>query len=98
MSDIGNPIAVGVVTGNPDAVTAKLSRGARMICELETEEAPLIGYVTVGIFADGTYSLGFKTPEDHVIGATLFTAYVKEVIQREMTGQFAAEDYVRDHL
>lgn len=32
------------------------------------------------------------------MGPTLFCAFVKEIIERTMTGQLAAEDYVKEHL
>ena len=98
MSDLGHPYAVEAAS-DPDSLRGKLSRSARMLIENETEEAPLIGYVNVAVYSDGTYSLGFQCPEDHpFLGPTLFTAYVKEVIEREMTGQMAADDYARENL
>lgn len=75
------------------------ARSGRIIAEMSTEEAPLIGHVTIGIYADGTYSCGFKMPEDQpFMGPTLFCAFLKTVIEREMTGKLAADDYAKEYL
>lgn len=100
MTSIGNIRAVEA-SSDPDGLPGKLARCARIMAEIETDEAPLIGFVTVAIYGDGAYSTGFQCPdaESHPFcGATLFTAYVKEVIERKLTGQQAAEDYVREYL
>jgi len=98
MSDIGNLQAVDA-SRDPDGLPRKVSRSARMLIENGTEDAPLIGFASVAVYADGCFSMGFQCPEGHpFMGAALFTAYIKEVIEREMTGQMAADDYVREHL
>lgn len=82
-----------------DSYTAAAARSGRILAEMSTEEAPLVGHLAIGIYADGTYSRGFKMPTDQpFIGPTLFCAMLKEIIAREMTGQLAAEDYAREYL
>jgi len=99
MSEIGNPIAIAALGSGDDSNPAALTRGARALCELETEEAPLIGHVQIGVFADGRYSIGYRIPDDHpLLGTTLFCAMVKEIIAREMTGKLAADDYAKANL
>ena len=98
MSDIGNLRAIDAI-GNTDSIVARVSRSARMLIEHGTDEAPLIGFATVAVYGDGGFSLGFQCPEDHpFLGPTLFTAYLKEIIEREMTGQMAADDYAKEYL
>ncbi len=97
MSDIGNLQAV-TADGDPDSLPGKVSRSARMLIENGTDDSPLVGFITIGVFGNGCYSCGFQCPEDHLIGPTLFTAYVKEVVARELTGVMAADDYTQEYL
>lgn len=100
MTEIGNIRAVDA-TGDPDSLAGKIARSARFMAENATDEAPLIGFVTVAIYGDGAHSIGFQCPdaETHPFcGPTLFTAYVKEVVERKLTGEQAADDYAREYL
>lgn len=98
MTDIGNIRAVTATDGE-DTIDAKISRSARLLIENETDEAPMIGFATFAVYGDGTFSLGFQCPEEHpFLGPTLFTAYLKEIIEREMTGRMAADDYAKEFL
>lgn len=82
-----------------DSGLEMVARSGRRMAEMSTDEAPLVGHVTIGIFADGTYSCGFKMPEDQpFIGPTMFCAYIKEIIQRELTGKLSADDYAKEYL
>jgi hypothetical protein len=98
MSEVGNLRAVEGVQGDPDKLPAKVARCARIMAENQTEGSDLIGFVTVAVYSDGAYSCGYQCPEDHLIGPTLFTAYAKEVIERQLTGAMAAEDYAKEFL
>ena len=96
MTDKMHVIDTGFVE---DGYLEMAARSGRIIAEMSTEEAPLIGHVTIGIYADGTYSCGFKMPEDQpFMGPTLFCAFLRTVIEREMTGKLAADDYAKEHL
>lgn len=100
MTQIGNLQAVEAA-GDPDSLAGKIARSARILAENATDEAPLIGFVTVAVYGDGAYSVGYQcpTPETHPFcGPALFTAYAKEVIERELTGQAAADSYAREFL
>lgn len=82
-----------------DGYLEMAARSGRILAEMSAEGSELIGHVTIGIYSDGTYSCGFKMPTDQpFMGPTLFCAFVKEIIERTMTGQLAAEDYVKEHL
>lgn len=82
-----------------DANCAAAARSGRVLAEMSTDEAPLIGHISIGIYADGTYSCGFRMPDDQpFMGPTLFCAFVKEVIQRELTGRLSADDYAKEYL
>jgi hypothetical protein len=98
MTEIGNLRASEAPVGDPDSLPAKVSRSARILIENGTEEAPLIGFVAIAVYGDGGFSCGFQCPENHLIGPTLFTAYAKEVIARQMTGVMAADDYAKEYL
>ena len=100
MTDIGNLKAVEA-SGDPDSLSGKVARSARILAENATDDAPLIGFVTVAIYGDGAHSIGYQCPtiETHPFcGPVLFTAYIKEVIERNLTGQQAADDYAREFL
>ncbi|MEC3912361.1 hypothetical protein U5A82_18340 [Sphingobium sp. CR2-8] len=59
---------------------AMAARSGRILAEMSTEGSELIGHVTIGIYSDGTYSCGFKMPDDQpFMGPTLFCAFIKEV-------------------
>jgi len=99
MTEVGNLAAIEGLTGDPDSMPAKVMRAGRCLAEYHTVETPLIGHVSIGIFADGTYSCGFQCPEDHgLFGPILFTAYIKEIIERELTGKQSADDYAKEFL
>lgn len=83
-----------------DPGLAAAARSGRLIAEMATEDNPLIGHLTIGIFADGGYTCGYRMPNgpEHFIGPTLFVAFLKEIISRKLTGSLAAEDYAREYL
>lgn len=82
-----------------DSHLAMAARSGRIIAEQSEEGSELVGHVTIGIYSNGTYSCGFKMTEDHpFLGPTLFCAMVKEIIEREMTGKLAADDYAKEFL
>ncbi len=100
MTEVGNLRAVEAAN-DPDSLPGKVARSARILAENATDEAPIIGFVTVAIYGDGAYSVGFQCPDATThpfCGPALFTAYVKEVIERQLTGQQAADDYAREFL
>lgn len=75
------------------------ARSGRILAEMSHEGSELIGHVSIGVYSDGSYSCGFKMPDDQpFMGPTLFCAFVKEVIEREMTGKLAADDYAKEYL
>lgn len=83
----------------PRSYLAMAARSGRILTEMSKDGSELIGHVTIGVYSDGTYSCGFKMPDDQpFMGPTLFCAFIKEVIEREMTGRLAADDYAKEHL
>lgn len=52
---------------------------ARMIAENEPD---MVGFVVVGIFADGSYDCGLRLDADAVIGRTMLPSYVADVLRR----------------
>lgn len=95
-----DPIKLAVTDYDPDSEEARMARSGRIIAEQSTEENPLIGHVTIGVYKDGGYSCGYFMPsgDESFFRPTLFTAFIKEVIAREMTGALAADDYAREYL
>lgn len=91
---------IKATTFESDPRLAAAARSGRMIAEMSTEENPLIGHLTIGIFADGGYSTGYLMPTgpEHFMGPTLFIAFVKEIIARDLTGALASDDYAREYL
>ncbi len=83
----------------PGSYLAMAARSGRILAEMSEEGSELIGHVTIGIYSNGGYSCGFKMPTDQpFMGPTLFCAFIKEIIEREMTGQLAADDYAKEFL
>ncbi len=52
---------------------------ARQIAENEGE---MVGFVVIGIFADGGYSEGCRLHKDAQIGRTMLPAYIAEIVRR----------------
>lgn len=42
----------------------------------------MVGFVVVGIFADGTHNCGFRLDKDCVVGRTMLPSYVADVVRR----------------
>lgn len=65
----------------PDGESYKglIVRHARMIAD---DEADMVGFVVVGIFADGTHNCGFRLDKDATVGRTMLPSYVADVVRR----------------
>lgn len=60
----------------------KIIENARRCAE---EEIELVGYIVMGFYADGTFSLGFRIDKDRCqIPQTLLPAYVEEAVRRDI--------------
>jgi hypothetical protein len=67
-------------------------RNARKVADLATDDAPLAGYVLIGLYADGGASVGFRYDKDRTpIPRALFPAWVAEVLRRDMITAHEAE-------
>jgi len=94
-----DPVKIIDTSYEHSSYLAMAARSGRILAEMSQEGSELIGHVSIGIYSDGTYSCGFKMPDDQpFIGPTLFCAFIKEVIEREMTGKLAAYDYAKEYL
>jgi hypothetical protein len=69
-------------------------RHAREIAEKGTDEAPLAGFVVLGIFADGTTSLGYRydVHQRLSIPRALIPAWIAEIIRRDIITNIEARD------
>lgn len=66
---------------------------ARKVADVGTEDCPLVGYVVVGMFADGMTSVGFRhDPERCPIPRALMPAWIAEVFRRELIVEPEAAD------
>lgn len=62
-----------------------LAANARSVAEHHTEQCPLVGYIMLGVFKDGAYSIGYRWNSNTApIPQTLLPTYVAEVIRREL--------------
>lgn len=52
---------------------------ARMIADNRQE---MVGFVVIGIFADGSYSDGCRLDPEAAIGRTMLPSYVAEIVRR----------------
>lgn len=81
---------------NPDGEDWRgvMVRHARDIAGRATDEAPLAGFVVLGIFADGTTSLGYRydVHQRLAIPRALIPAWVAEIIRRDIITNIEARD------
>lgn len=72
----------------PAAPRGRIIRMAKNIAGMGTDVAPLDGYIVIGLYSDGSSSIGFRIPER--IPTCLIPAYVSELMRRDaVTGQEA---------
>jgi hypothetical protein len=73
-------------------------RNARAIAEMATDDAPLSGYVVVGLYGDGCTSVAFRYDLESggIIPRALLPAYVAEVIRRDLISAEESRDVFND--
>ena len=65
---------------------------ARNIAKLATDDAPLVGYLVVGFYADGGSSSGFRIDSDLCpLPSVLFPAWAAEIVRRDIVTAGEAE-------
>jgi hypothetical protein len=68
-------------------------RNARTVAEQGTTESPLAGYVLVGVFQDGSASVGYRyDPDTCPIPRSLFPSWLAEIIRRDLITDNSARD------
>jgi hypothetical protein len=68
-------------------------RNARAVAEMGSDAQPLVGYVLVGVFGDGSASVGYRyDPDACPIPRALFPAWVAEVVRRDLITDVEARD------
>ncbi len=61
---------------------------ARKSAGLATEDAPLVGFVVVGLYGDGAASVGYRYDlESRTIPRALLPEWIAEIIRRDMIAQ-----------
>lgn len=72
---------------NPDGEDwrGKIITNARAIAEQASEDAPLVGYVVLGLYADGGSSIGYRYDFERCPVPRMFIpAWVAEIIRRDI--------------
>ena len=60
-------------------------KNARAIGEMATEDSPLVGYLLVGVYGDGTSSVGYRyDPKTCPIPRSVFPSWIAELIRRDL--------------
>lgn len=61
-------------------------RNARAVAEFATDDAPLVGYLLIGFYDDGTNSVGFRYDSENknAIPTNLIPAWTAEIIRRHL--------------
>jgi hypothetical protein len=68
----------------------KLVEASRSIAGFKGE---IVGYAVIAVYDDGSYSSGFRIDDDRCpVPATLWPAYVEEIIRRDMVTPRAVHD------
>lgn len=72
-------------------------RNAKRVAELASEEAPLVGYLLIGFYSDGSASSGFRI--DHAgcpVPVALMPSWVAEIVRRDLIVDTEAENKFHD--
>lgn len=71
----------------------KIIANARGVAEQATPEAPLVGYLVVGFYADGCSSIGYRyDPDRMIIPRPLIPSWLAEIVRRDMLVSVEARD------
>lgn len=77
------------IDGVPENWQGRIIDHARHIAGLSTPDRQLDGFVIVGLFSDGTSSIGCRVPAS--IPRCLLPAYVEELVRRDVVTENKAE-------
>lgn len=70
--------------GGEENWRGKIVEHARMIAEDSKPDAELVGFFVLGLFSDGSHSMGLRLDDDRCpIPRTLMPAYVEDIIRRD---------------
>lgn len=84
---------IRVLRRNLDDRAAKIITHARKIAAMSAPGSALVGFVTIGLFEDGTTSVGCHyDPASSAIPRALLPAFVAEIIRRDLITSAEAED------
>lgn len=85
------------VNPNGEDWRGKIVANARGVADQATDEAPLVGYLVVGLYADGASSVGFRYDYDRCpVPRMLIPAWVAEILRRDMITAPEAADKFND--
>ncbi len=66
----------------PQGLHAVIVRNARMIFNHSRDGSDLDGFVLIGLYSDGTSSMGYRAPER--LPRALLVAYLDEILRRDI--------------
>lgn len=82
------------VNNEGENIAGCMLRGAKQVAEYDEPGSRLDGYIVIGLFEDGTRSLGFRIPSR--LPRDLLPSYVAEMLRRDgITAHEAAEEFDR---
>jgi hypothetical protein len=73
----------------PAGIEARAVNHLRKIASWSNDQAPLDGYMLIGMFGDGTTSVAFSLPDR--LTPTLAAAWLTEIIRRDLITEREAE-------
>lgn len=81
------------INPNGEDWRGKIIVDARGVADQATDDAPLVGFIVIGMFSDGCTSVGFRYDKDRCpIPRALLPAWIAEVVRRDIVTAPEAED------
>lgn len=83
----------GLPDPNGENWQGKIVEHARMCAGHSTDAAPLVGFVVLALFGDGSHSVGHRyDPDRSPIPRRLLPAYVEEILREEIVTSQAVKE------
>jgi hypothetical protein len=81
---------------NPENWRGRLIEHAKRIADYDEPHSKLDGFLVVGLYTDGTTSIGLRIPER--LPRALIPAYISEVLRRDVITEREAERVFDEHF
>mgnify|MGYP001609836187 CR=1 FL=1 len=76
--------------GKPESLRGSLIRGAKKVVGYEKDDALLDGFIVIGLYSDGTRTVGFRKPQR--IPREMFPSYIAEMLRTDAITENEAEN------